>query len=198
MASQITHIVYGKKIFDRMADSNWHDFVIGTVFPDIRYLAKLDRNSTHIFHTKEINIPKKNSFKAGFYTHCFVDEKREEILQSLGMYKLIPHDYLHATAIKMLEDYFNFPLFADWKSIITILEDTLSEEESYGVDKVTVKSWHAGIQQYINVGPTEASWESVLVDIIPEVTAKQIAKKAWELKQDQSICDILKKVYSLI
>ncbi len=198
MASQITHIVYGKKIFDRHQNLNWHDFVLGTVFPDIRYLAKLDRDSTHVYGTSEINIPTDNSFQSGVYTHCFIDERRNHILKSLGMYELIPHDYLNLTAIKMVEDSITFPLFDDWGKIITILDDIVVEQKKIGVSTKNIHEWQTGLQRYIRSHPCENSWEKALVDILPYATAKQIAIQATKLQQSKQICDILKEVYKKI
>jgi len=199
MGSQITHIVYGKKIFDRIGGHDWHDFVIGTVFPDIRYIAKLKRDDTHIYNTSEDQIPRNNSFNAGFYTHCFVDEKRESLLASYGLYNLIPRDYLHVTAVQLLEDTITYPLFNDWKSICQILKDISEEEKTYGVSHEVIRGWHDELSNYMEKGPSEELWESLLTDIeIPSVTAKQIATLASSFTAEEKICDMIREVYKAI
>ena len=48
MAAPITHIVLASKVYDQFfSNFSKKDFLIGTSFPDIRYLKVIDRNTTH-------------------------------------------------------------------------------------------------------------------------------------------------------
>jgi hypothetical protein len=83
MAAPIAHIFLAVQIlvgpFKVM--SHEKEFIIGTSFPDIRYLKVIERAETH-FENVTLNDIKKetNSFKAGMLFHSFVDQKREEYM----------------------------------------------------------------------------------------------------------------------
>ncbi len=129
MANQIAHVVYGRKIFDRLnADLDWSEFVIGTTFPDIRCIAKIDRDKTHHFNTSESNIPLENSFNAGFYTHSFIDEKRKNFIKTKGVYRYIPKDRIGVSALKLIEDEVLYNKYKDWLQLIKAY-DNFNEQE---------------------------------------------------------------------
>lgn len=159
MASIITHIVQGKKIFDRLPRRmNWDEFVIGTTFPDIRYLSNIDRDITHIYDTSEDKVPFTNSFEAGRYVHCLIDERRVVLLKQLGMFDMIENNYVNETALKLFEDVVLFESFGDWNEVIKTFSKTLPEELEYVKNIKEIEKWHKSIQEYIKNGPKHTSW----------------------------------------
>lgn len=87
MASQISHIAYGQKFLDRYLKNQEIDrkkFFVGTLFPDIRYLASLSRETNHVDNVDQTAIMhEKNDFQKGLLVHNFVDVEREKIIESL-------------------------------------------------------------------------------------------------------------------
>ncbi len=159
MASIITHIVQGKKIFDRLPRRmNWEEFVIGTTFPDIRYLSDINRDVTHIYDTSEDKVPFTSSFEAGRYVHSLIDERRVVLLKQLGMFDMIEYNYVNETALKLFEDVVLFESFGDWNEVIKTFSNTLPEELQYVPNIKEVEKWHKGVQEYIKNGPNQASW----------------------------------------
>ncbi len=162
MASQITHIVYAKKIretflADRKIDEQ--KYYTGTVFPDIRYYGTVARELTHTENPTAKGMLKiENDFELGMYVHSFVDIEREKILETLGVYKEIgstPNEY---NAIKVVEDAITYKQIGDWVKYIDYLSLTLPEELNY-VSEEIVKKWHTNLQLFFSQEPT---WQEVL------------------------------------
>lgn len=198
MASHITHIVQGKKIFDRLPSNlNWNEFVIGTIFPDIRYLAHKDRDLTHIYNTSAKEIPTDNSFKAGLYVHCFIDERRVQLLKELGMMEFIDYNWINESALKLVEDVVLFDKIQNWEEILTILALILPEETEYGISKEIVRKWHADIQRYIKESPSPKYWKENFAGI-PAERALPIIQRAEEFMEIDKLKSMLLQLYEKI
>ncbi len=199
MAAQITHIVYGRKVFERQKGLLWNEFVIGTLFPDIRYLAKIDRNSTHVFHTSEEEIPKNDSFSAGKYVHCLIDEKREAFLRESGMYDLIFHETLPITAIKLLEDFLVYEEFNGWNEVIVALNTFPTKELSFGVEREKLVEWYSLLQEYFSQKPTIETCKRQILKIgFDEKVALAVLTMVSEYQKNEKIVKIIKETYKAI
>ena len=83
MAAPITHIALTEKIFNNIFHNyDKKEFIIGTSFPDIRYLGTIDREKTHLSVNNLENINDKSSFISGMKFHALVDKVREDFLLS--------------------------------------------------------------------------------------------------------------------
>lgn len=199
MASQITHIVYGKKIFDRNQLSNWDDFVIGTVFPDIRYLAQIDRDLTHIYDTSEDKIPKDNSFKAGHYVHCLVDEKREEFLDSQDVYELLNATRLTGVALKFVEDEVVYDLFNQWQELQVTFDKVHDDQLILGIKHEDAKKWHGLIKQYISHIPNDDTYKHLAKLMgFPDQIIEALMKEISQIRQNDKVMEIIKATYQNI
>ncbi len=159
MACPITHIVYGRKVFERLGNNlSWPEFVAGTLLPDIRYISGIDREKLHFPIDSEKEIPLDSSFKAGLYTHSFVDEKRAKIVRDKGVYTYVSDNYEGGTAIKLLEDEFVYDRYDDWEEIIGLLDNFYQEEYLIVSDKAVVKKWHKMNQKYFRTSPSPKTW----------------------------------------
>src|SRR5690554_5341584 len=144
MASQITHIVLGSKIFNRInnGDLDWHEFSVATIFPDIRSLANIDRDLVHVYNTSEDKIPKDRSFSAGMYVHSLVDEKRNSTLDELGIFETYRQQKYFNTALKLREDLLFYDEFTDWQQIKNFLNTVYEDELLIIKDESVVGEWH--------------------------------------------------------
>lgn len=82
MASQISHIPYALQIKEKFLSDitiNEPCFIIGNLFPDIRYVAGLSREETHAAG-KDFALLKgiKDDFEKGRQAHAMVDLKRQK------------------------------------------------------------------------------------------------------------------------
>lgn len=116
MANQITHIVLAEKLSDRLFSIfDREAFLIGTVFPDIRYLKVIERDKTHFKGLSFQDIlDEKNSFIAGMKYHSLVDEVREKYMIENGVYTFIPPSKYITQALKIFEDEVLYQNVLDW------------------------------------------------------------------------------------
>src|ERR1700730_4679760 len=112
-AAPVTHTVLAGKWMKtncEFSEEQKAACIVGTLFPDIRYIAKVERSKTH---DKNVTLAElraeKNAFIAGKKLHSFVDEKRAEFIDQKGIYDIlttrfkVPKEHIH-TFLKFLED----------------------------------------------------------------------------------------------
>lgn len=90
-AAVITHFYFAQKYFDTKAcfsEDERQAFVLGTLFPDIRYLRCIGRSETHHSGITLADVDaQENPFLCGYFLHSFVDEAREAFIEEYGMYE---------------------------------------------------------------------------------------------------------------
>lgn len=167
MANQITHIVLAKKISDELFDKfDRPDFLVGTIFPDIRYLKVIERDKTH-FKSLYFNdvLEEKNSFVAGMKYHTLVDEVREKYMVEKDIYSLIPSSKFITQALKIYEDEVLYPNVSDWDNMITYLNTVLPEEIELVGQINKVETWHSLMQEYFKEPPTDVSRKNFILGV---------------------------------
>lgn len=202
MASQISHVVYGRKIFSRYKDNNlsWPEFLVGTVFPDIRYIAKIDRKITHDFDVSEEIAPNSSSFKVGMYVHSYVDEKREGILKKKGVYDLgLAKNWLFPTALKLAEDEIMYSKYHNWNEAVDALDTYYNEEYEYIPNKRIVEKWHNLNKRLFEAKPDAEAWREMILKMgfekdVPVEVMEQIGL----IRNNNKIISILSEIYKEI
>lgn len=160
MAAQASHVVYADKALKTILKGrrvNEKEYFLGTLFPDIRYLVKIDRNLTH-FNTITANDLSKarNDFELGMLVHSLVDVERDLLINNSGIYKKLPPQIGIYTFVKLIEEKYAYPVYREWGNITNYLNDILFYEVNF-VDKALVCQWHLILQKYFNKPPTKNS-----------------------------------------
>ena len=199
MASQITHVLYGKKIFERHPGLSWPDFLIGTLFPDIRYLAKIDRNKLHKFNTSEEMIPKDSSFKAGMYVHWLGDEKREKFISEKGIYGLLPKEQYISAAIKLIEDKLVYDSIDNWEEIINTLGTYPKEEEGFGIGRKILENWHNLLKKYFRQKPDLETWREMILSLgFDRELSESVLSQTKIIQANKKAVGIIKAIFEII
>jgi hypothetical protein len=202
MASQISHVVYGRKIFSRYKDKNlsWLEFLVGTVFPDIRYIAKIDRKITHDFNVSEEKIPNGSSFKIGMYVHSYVDEKRENILKKKGIYNLdLAKNWSYSTALKLVEDEIVYGKYHNWDGAVDALDTYYNEEYEYVPNKKIVEKWHNLIKRLFETKPDVETWREMILKMgFGKDVLVEVMEQAELIKNNKKTISILSETYKEI
>lgn len=154
-AGPYVHIQLAEKFISHYQVKNRRLFLVGTLFPDIRYLGKISRDQTHFkgIGLKEI-IEEKSDFIAGMKLHSFVDEIREKFTVTSGIYDYIKRlePQHHATLLKLIEDEIL------WKkqltsTLVNYLAETSKQEIEFSVPFDMVIKWHLYLSSYFNQQP---------------------------------------------
>jgi hypothetical protein len=167
VANQITHIVLAEKLSDRLFSIfDREAFLIGTVFPDIRYLKVIERDKTHFKGLSFQDIlDEKNSFIAGMKYHSLVDEVREKYMIENGVYTFIPPSKYITQALKIFEDEVLYQNVLDWVQVISFLDKILADETSLVEDVGKIKMWQSLMQEYFKQTPTDTSRQNFILGL---------------------------------
>lgn len=144
MAGAISHVVYAEKALATfLSTSNKDLFLIGTLFPDIRTPAKLERKKTHPLNLYLDDVrAEQDPFTAGLLFHSVIDEARENFVIKQKVYDLIPEIYSSHIALKVCEDRYLYSKISSWEALAQ-LNDTIYEPElRFGVLRPIIVQWH--------------------------------------------------------
>lgn len=150
MAGPIAHIFLALQALTfYLPHHSSKEFIIGTSFPDIRYLKVIDRTETHCPNvTWNMVVNEPNSFKAGMLFHALVDIVREDYMEERAIYSTIKKDRLVGHALKIVEDTLLREKIDTWDTLYSYFDAILPEERAFNIPEKQLKVWHAYIQEY--------------------------------------------------
>lgn len=170
-------------------------FLRGTLFPDIRYIAKIPRSRTH---EKQVSLSKimktKNPFTAGLLFHSYVDKQREAIAQQQKIYEHLTDvpQKQKGRFLKTVEDELCYHALNSHRVRQALLRYD-SEEAGYGVSFIKRMAWHRILRNYLRQSPLQlferkASVKSGYFSMSPEMVRKAsvLIKK---YKADKKVTD---------
>lgn len=142
MAAPVTHAVLTEKVsplyFSRR---NKKRFFVGTLFPDIRYLANVGRGETHLREVSFSQVLKtSDDFEAGLQFHALIDQIWHQLFGS--------GDFNSKQGIKLTADELLYDKTENWQEIRSFFNEILPQELEYGIERRLVERWHRMLQQY--------------------------------------------------
>ncbi|MFA7193622.1 MAG: hypothetical protein WC087_01765 [Candidatus Paceibacterota bacterium] len=198
MANQITHIVLAEKMSDELFKKfDKESFLVGTVFPDIRYLKIIDREKTHLkgLSIKDV-LDEENSFIAGLKYHSLVDEAREKYMVEKGIYSIVPDSKFITQAIKIYEDEILYSKVSDWNEVAKFLDKVLPEETQLVAQGEGVKMWHFLLQEYFKDSPTDISRKNFILGLgYSEEVALEVNELIGEIRNIPEIREIILELW---
>lgn len=151
MPAPVTHILLSLLILPLLPDKNPKEFIVGTSFPDIRYLGIVERNVTHIKRPRWAHIVhEKSSFKAGMEFHALVDVIHDNYMRKHHVYNLLPFCCTgSAQYLKFFEDIFLYNKHTKWSEVSQYFDEIYQEELDLVPDTEIVQAWHDILKNYI-------------------------------------------------
>ncbi|MCA9770330.1 hypothetical protein KC460_03095 [Candidatus Dependentiae bacterium] len=153
MAGPIAHILLAMAVLQILPDKNQDEFLLGTSFPDIRYLKVISREQTHnnsVTWRDIINEP--SSFKAGMLLHALVDRERQLYMAKHEVYDFIPKTRYCSHALKLFEDKLLYEKISDynvtWQQVTNCFNNICPEEETFNIKKRHLWLWHTFLKLY--------------------------------------------------
>jgi hypothetical protein len=133
-------------------------FLLGTLFPDIRYLGNIERSKTHEYPvTLDMIRDCKDAFKAGALFHAFVDEVREDFVEHNCMYNMLKDapESNKTTLLKLIEDEIVYDRINS-SDIIKLLQTVAGEERAYAqnlnIKDSDLEIWHRYLISFFKAG----------------------------------------------
>lgn len=156
MAAPATHIVLAEKLHSRyFPNKDKAPYIVGTSFPDVRYLGVIDREKTHYHGLSIKEIQSENPFNAGLKLHSLVDEIREDFVKHRKLYDLFPESQLCIQAVKFFEDRVLYHKIPDWNKNLSYFENVFPEELEYGISDKDINKWHRLITEILSHEPDD-------------------------------------------
>jgi hypothetical protein len=145
MAGPVSHILYAEKAFAYfLQDKDERQFIVGTLFPDIRYLKVISREATHFKNVRFEDVrAESDSFRAGMLFHSLIDVTREAYTIRHHAYAGLPNSHHSTVALKICEDLQLYPRSQYWPQYINYLEDILPQEKGFCIPEEKLTEWHA-------------------------------------------------------
>ncbi len=199
MANQITHIILAERMSDQLFNKfDRKSFLIGTVFPDIRYLKVINRDKTHFKGlTFEDILNESNSFTAGLKYHSLVDEVREKYMVDNNVYSLIPESKFAVEALKTYEDEVLYSKIADWNQVKTYLGDVLQDETQLVSQVDKIKMWQSLMQEYFKDIPSDTSRKNFILGVgFNESIAAELNATIAKMRPIPEIREIILNLYA--
>lgn len=165
VAAPITHIVLTNKIYDTFfKDRNKERFIAGTSFPDIRYLANVPRESTHLPVNSIEDLNNDDDFMAGMRFHNLLDLIREKYVRSTDIYKKYPFGHLASTSLKFVEDKCYEDKLSSVGNKVSI--DSSFNSNAYGISEEQNIRWYTAINSYITSRASEKGIEDFILSMM--------------------------------
>lgn len=153
-AGPLTHLVLGEEFFKCTTSLQPEDrdaFLIGNVFPDIRYLGEISRSETHEVGVQLDDIyGAPTPFIAGMRLHAYVDEVREEFALQMNIYDLLEGQILQAHFLKLIEEEILYNEM-EAQGFISVFDTVIDDELAW---KVSHQRWHRYMRDYLSKRPS--------------------------------------------
>jgi hypothetical protein len=146
--------------FPKYSNADKKQFLLGTLFPDVHYLANCPREITYVANvTIDEILNASTPFQAGLLFHSYIDQERESFVVSQGLYDYIStfNSPVPASQLKIAEDECLYPT-ANWKICVTSVGTIAEEEKTFGIDEDAIRQWHFALSYYFSYAPSTVIW----------------------------------------
>ncbi len=147
--------VYPNKYLLSSEDRKKNEYLMGALFPDIRYLGVIQREETHSQNNDYNNMSLNAGFLAGVHHHAFVDLQRERFAGVYGIYKYLDgiEQQDKAAFLKLVEDEIFFKNSnSKYRATYSI---SLSSIKHFKIYDQKIKEWYELMDQYLILGPSK-------------------------------------------
>lgn len=198
MPTPITHIVVTHKALSTILKGyRKKDFIVGTVFPDIRYLKVIEREKTHPKNPPRYNALPKGSFLSAIYFHSLVDAAHEDFMVRRRVYSFCAGAAYMNEALKFLEDKVLYNKIKNWRTVARYFDVVLSQEIAFGVRKDAVRRWHIILQTYMDHTPDIESRRNLMLALrFPIEKIGVIETSVQRLKENNNILRTIEDFYN--
>lgn len=198
MAAPITHIALTELVWkEYFHQENESKFILGTSFPDIRYLKIIEREKTHFKNSNWIDFKTQSeSFMRGMYFHSIVDKTREDFLVRNGIYQLFPEHKFTTQAIKFVEDKIFYTNVKDWQKYIDYFKIVNDEELKILNNPTVISKWHSLLSDYFATTPDNSSLSILMNEFgFPVEAVDSIVKLSDKIESNPKAMDLISSLY---
>lgn len=171
------------------------EFLLGTFFPDVYYLAECSKDITYVENATLQNVLEAATpFQAGLLFRSFVEQERESFVASEGLYEYVAsfNSPRPSTQLKIAEDEQLYS-FSNWKICISTLGTVAEEEKTFGIKEDIIKQWHMALSYYFSYAPSTVIWYLSYKEIAAFDVAPEEMTAVYEIHKSLSNDPVIKK-----
>lgn len=200
MALEATHIRFALDLKDKYGVQDIERYVSGTIYPDSRYVTKIDRMATHPEDYRAWDMKRIHDFKKGWFAHLLADDIQWGITKELlpqvfeGSQGQGGERWIKHTAIKILQDLDDVRKF-DIKHYLPLL----SHVENPNGEDIKMLEQYNQIFPKMYADPDKANidncyemWKAFGID---DELANKVKLQAEEYSRDSAVMDVVAKIY---
>jgi len=194
MPGSITHLAYAERYLRKNPTRDLKKFILGTIFPDIRYIARIERDLTHKKFRPNLNLSALDSFKAGWKLHIYLDSQWNKIVKNSRFYDSgCRENHVIWTAAKIIEDRFDYKKIIDPAKYWRILKNPGSGSALH-IPKGKIKLYYQANADYL----VKKDYEAFIKYIFPKNLINPILVKTEKLEKDKKMVEFLSKILDKI
>jgi len=197
-----THIKFALDVKDKFDIKNLSEYLSGTVYPDSRFITKINRSCTHVSGLS-LDDPSFSDFKKGWAVHCLCDKVQHQISDKYISDILEPLEktdkrggewWVKHTALKIILDISVFKIYNIQKYLpmIEYVENANDEnlEDIKNYIKIVQKTYQD--KQEINLDDMKELWLSLGAE---EELIEKVIKKTEEYLKDEKLVKRVEGLY---
>ena len=192
-----THVLIAEKAFiPHFSHLDKQAFIIGTCFPDIRYLAKIDRKLTHFNHLSLAEIKLLPAFYAGVQFHSLTDTAWNAYVHQhkARLFSVVPHNHAMLHTLKIFQDKYLYHRTGGWSQLAALFDLILPEEHEFGIPEDTLRAWHTVLASYLSKSPTYADLDMLQLTL-PASLVEEIRRNYEAYEADPVLQEIMTGFY---
>lgn len=190
MPGVITHLVCAERYLRQNPRRDFKKFILGTAFPDIRYLAGFDRRLTHKKFSPQLNLSRLDSFKAGWKLHIFVDSRWSKLTKSTPCYAKYRDDkVVAAVAAKIIQDSFDLKKIDNLTRYARIIASPGSGT-ALSIPREKIRFFYSLTADYI----LRRNYRAYVRQIASEETIANVLAKISEMRKDKELMIFLSQI----
>lgn len=186
MPAEVTHIIFADHFLKKFPKFERADFLVGTLFPDIRYLGVVAREATHPEVTNVSQIHRaKDSFDAGWKFHSYLD-----YILNDQYYQAFQRNDSKVRAAKFYQDMIVYDEVQDWDTIISCLCPTKDLPLNVAAD--VRDKWYGLLREYFKKKPTLQTMQQFFgATAFPKDAQQDVLQLIEVFQQDTNVDKIL-------
>ncbi len=198
MASEIAHVVYADRLLrQKPVAQDQQQFLLGTLFPDIRRVSNVNRSQTHNKYKKlDLDLEGLDDFEKGWKFHVWCDMRRTEILLKKGFYDIEEVREGYYLSHYILEDRLLWDKYNNWETLMNFLNNPPYYQLFEELNRSDWNFWYMILAEYFQAKPSR---ESVIkyCKAQPSIGSRveQIANEIESFEKDKKLVEILNEVY---
>jgi hypothetical protein len=197
MAFAATHLRFALDVRDILQPADFSAYLSGALYPDSRYVTKVDRAFTHPKDFETDSLFLGSDFRKGWLTHLVVD-RHQFVLMHEHFGHLIPTSidtrndaWIRMTALKALQDRVDVDEF----DIKTYLPYLTHVEPQFGEDPEIIRAYHEKIREYFAFPGMQTIYNIALHLGADEGMKIRLHDAAEELAMDERVMRTLPHIY---